>query len=162
LDPVVLDQSAETMAMLDFKPAINTNLLLVDDDVDQLELRALVMRMSGFTVLTASSPVEAISMMTQLRAQRVDIAVLDYRLPVMDGCVLADYLRTRHPGLKTILYSAAADIPESQMSSVDVFVSKLEGIDPLLAQVSKLARVQTTAQDGIAHESSSSSVDLSF
>jgi CheY-like chemotaxis protein len=161
LDPIVLKETVEETVMLDFKVAINTNVLLVDDDVDQLELRALVMRMSGFTVLTAGSPVEAISFMAQHPVQKVDVAVLDYQMPMMNGCVLADYLRTRYPRLKTILYSAADDIPQSQMSSIDVFLSKLEGIDPLLAQVSELAQVHTTAQDGVAHESSWSSANLS-
>jgi CheY-like chemotaxis protein len=144
--------------MLDFKAAIDTNLLLVDDDVDQLELRALVLKMSGFTVLTAGSPVEAISMMAQHPTQKVDVAVLDYHMPVMNGCMLADYLRSRYPGLKIILHSAAVDIPKSQMSSVDVFVSKLDGLDPLLAQVSEFAQVHTTAQ-AFARESCCSSTN---
>jgi CheY-like chemotaxis protein len=138
--------------MLDFKAAIDTSLLLVDDDVDQLELHALVLKMSGFTVLTASSPVEAISMMAQHPKQKVHVAVLDYHMPVMNGCMLAEYLKSRYPALKVILHSGAVDIPKSQMSSVDVFVSKLDGLAPLLAQVSEFAQVHTTAR-ALAYES---------
>jgi CheY-like chemotaxis protein len=125
--------------MINIKIAIHTTLLLVDDDIDQLELRALVLKMSGFTVLTASSPVEAISIMTQGRGDTVDVAVVEYHMPVTNGCVLAEYLRSRYPDLKIILHSAALDIQKSEMSSVDVFVPKSESIAPLLAQVSEFA-----------------------
>jgi CheY-like chemotaxis protein len=125
--------------MIDIKIAIRTTLLLVDDDIDQLELRALVLKMSGFTVLAANGPVEAISLMTQGRGDTVDVAVLEYHMPVTNGCVLAEYLRSRYPDLKIILHSAALDIPASEMSSVDVFVPKSESIAPLLAQVSEFA-----------------------
>ncbi|MCU1222357.1 MAG: response regulator receiver protein [Edaphobacter sp.] len=125
--------------MINIRIAIHTTLLLVDDDIDQLELRALVLKMSGFTVLTASSPVEAISIMTQGRGDTVDVAVVEYHMPVTNGCVLAEYLRSRYPDLKIILHSAALDIPKSEMSSVDVFVPKSESIAPLLAQVSEFA-----------------------
>jgi CheY-like chemotaxis protein len=130
--------------MIDFKSAIHTTLLLVDDAIEQLELRALVLKMSGFTVLTAGGPLEAISIMRQDPGDTVDIAILDYHMPVMNGCILADYLRSRYPDLKIILYSAALDIPENEMSSVDVFVSKSEGIAPLLERISEFARVRAT------------------
>jgi CheY-like chemotaxis protein len=55
--------------------------------------------MSGASVLTASSPAEALSIMAQrvVNDVGVDLAVVDYRLPGMNGCVLADDLRARHP-----------------------------------------------------------------
>ena len=83
--------------MVDFRRAINTTLLLVDDDIQQLELRALVLKMCGFSVITAAAPLEAISIMTQQPAFRADVAVLDYHMPVMNGCILAEYLRSRIP-----------------------------------------------------------------
>ncbi len=138
--------------MIDIKAALHTTLLLVDDDVDQLQLRAVILRMSGFTVLTASNPVEAIAVMGRGTGNGVDVAVLDYHMPVINGCVLAEYLRSRYPDLKTILYSAAVDIPESEMSCIDVFVPKSEGVAPLLAHVSELAQVQI-AREATIHES---------
>lgn len=133
--------------MIDLKIALRTTLLLVDDDPDQLELRSLVLKMSGFTVLTASGPVEAIRIM-QRAGNTVDIAVFDYQMPVMNGCVLAGYLRTQYPELKIILYSAAVRIPDSELSSVDVSVSKTEGMALLLEQVSAFAEVRATDHAG--------------
>lgn len=140
--------------MIDLKIAMSTNLLLVDDDIDQLEVRALILKMSGFTVLAAGSPLEAISIMAQHPVQKVDVAILDYHMPVMNGCILAEYLKSRYPELKIILHSAALDISQSEMNSVDVFVSKSEGITPLLAQVSELVQAHPMGPDAVfAHES---------
>ena len=128
--------------MIDIRVAMRTTLLLVDDDTDQLELRAKVLKMSGYTVLSAGSPLDAMSMVAEGHGKNVAVAVLDYHMPVMNGCLLADYLRSRNPDLKIILYSAALEIPEDELSSVDVFVSKSEGISSLLEQVSEYAEVQ--------------------
>jgi CheY-like chemotaxis protein len=145
--------------MVDFKTALRTTLLIVDDDVQQLELRALVLRMSAFTVLTATSPVEAMSIMTQHPAGNVGVAMLDYNMPVMNGCVLADYLRARYPELKIMLTSACLDIPQREMSSVDVFVAKGDGVAHLLQEVSTLAQASAIREStpeawlDCAHES---------
>jgi DNA-binding NtrC family response regulator len=128
--------------MVDFDLAIRTTLLLVDDDTHQLRLRALTLKMSGFTVLGAGSPTQAISMMAH-PARKVDLVVLDYEMPEMNGCVLADYLRARHPELKIILYSGALAIPKGEMGSVDLFVPKGDGVQSLLARISELARPRT-------------------
>ena len=133
--------------MINFKAALRTTLLLVDDDLLQLELRALVLKMSGFTVLTASSPVEAISIVAQQPAHEIDLAIVDYEMPLMNGCVLADYLKARYPGLKIILHSGELDIPESQMGSVDAFVPKSDGIARLLEEVSMTASISAASPE---------------
>ena len=130
--------------MIDFKVAVGKRLLLVDDDIQQLEWRTLVLNMSGFAVIPACSPLEAMSIMAQQPAYQVDVAVLDYHMPVMNGCVLADYLKSRYPDLKIILHSGTVEIPENEMSSVDVFVPKSDGIGTLLAQVSEFAQIRPT------------------
>lgn len=129
--------------MINIKFAIKTTLLLVEDNIEQLQLRALILKMSGFTVLSASNPVEAVTIMARGAGNDVAIAILDYDMPVMNGCVLAEYLRSRYPNIKIILYSAA-DISESERSSVDVFVPKSEGIAFLLSQIAEFAEVRAT------------------
>jgi DNA-binding NtrC family response regulator len=84
---------------VDLKIASRTTLLLVDDDTQQLELWAQILMMSGFTVVTAGSPAEAISVMARRGVPAVDVAILDYAMPLMNGCVLADYLKRRYPHL---------------------------------------------------------------
>jgi CheY-like chemotaxis protein len=138
------------MAMVDFNVATHTTLLVVDDDICQLELRSLVLKMSGFTVLTAATPIEALSLLAQPPGRKVNVAILDYEMPMMKGCVLADYLKARYPNLKIILHSGLLDIPESEMNSIDSLVPKGDGIARLLREVSpsrNIGRIGSSAKD---------------
>jgi DNA-binding NtrC family response regulator len=135
LDTDVLNQDQVETVMINPQAAIHTTLLLVDDDICQLELRSLVMKMSGFTVLTAASPIEALSLLAQPSGRKVNVVILDYEMPMMNGCVLAGYLKARRPDLKIILHSGFHSIPASEMSSVDSFVPKGEGMARLLREV---------------------------
>ena len=119
---------------------ISPSVLLVDDEPQQLDLRAQVLKVSGFSVLTAAGAVEAISIIGA-RAERIDVAVLDYQMPIMNGCALADHLRSCRPEVKIILHSGAVDIPRSEMTSVDVFIPKNDGIAALVKGVSEFAAV---------------------
>jgi DNA-binding NtrC family response regulator len=116
-------------------------ILLVDDEIQQLWLRAQVMTLSGFPVLTADSPNVALSMVAEEAIEKVELVVLDYQMPDMNGCDLADLLKEMAPDLKIILYSGATDIPCSEMSSIDVFVSKGDGISRLIAEVARLSEI---------------------
>ena len=130
---------------MNFNTTICTTLLLVDDDRHQLDLGSLVLKKSGFMVLTAASPLEALALLAQPGGRKVNVAILDYEMPGMNGCVLADYLKARYPELKIILHSGLLDIPECKMSSVDSFVPKGNGILQLLGRISPLGN---TAQIG--------------
>ena len=127
--------------MIDFRVAVHTTLLLVDDDIEQLDLLALTVKMSGFSVVTASSPVEAISIMNERCLRKIDVAVIDYQMPVMNGCVLAAYLKARYPELKIVLCSGALDISEDEMMKVDGFVSKRDGVGALLSKIAEFGQI---------------------
>jgi CheY-like chemotaxis protein len=126
--------------MMSPEPAAAARVLLVDDELDHLRLRAYEMKRCGFTVITAGDAMEAISILKQEPAKKIDIAVIDYHMPVMNGCALADYLRSKDPEMKIILNSGAVDIPQSEMTNVDAFISKGDGMARLLAQVAEFAQ----------------------
>ena len=138
--------------MATFDAATYATLLVVDDDICQLELQSLVLKISGFTVVTAASPIEALSILAEPRGSKVNVAILDYEMPTMNGCVLAGYLKARYPDLKIILHSGLVDIPESEMSSIDSFVPKGEGIARLLGEFSpscKIARIGSSRERSV-------------
>jgi CheY-like chemotaxis protein len=124
------------------KLLLSPRILLVDDEIQQLWLRAQVMKVCGFSVVTADSPIEALSIMAEETLEKIDLAILDYNMPVMNGCELADQLRSMYPELKIILYSGAIDIPESGMTNIDAFISKSEGTARLLAQIVEFVQVR--------------------
>jgi CheY-like chemotaxis protein len=115
-------------------PLLAMKVLLVDDEIHHLELRAAVMETYGFSVIKTSDPVETIAIVAKT-TETIDVAVLDYDMPVMNGCLLADRLRSMYPELKIILYSGAVDIPENEMASIDVFIPKSDGMAALLEQI---------------------------
>jgi CheY-like chemotaxis protein len=127
------------------EPTTNVRVLLVDDEVEHLRLRAYVMMRCGFSVITAGDALQAVALMEEETMEKVDIAILDYHMPVMNGCMLADRLRSMRPELKIILNSGAIDIPQSEMTSVDVFISKADGTARLLAQVVEFAQAGSDA-----------------
>jgi DNA-binding NtrC family response regulator len=89
---------------------------------------------SGFSVITAKSPIEAMSLTSEPIFGKTDVAVIDYHMALMNGCILAEYLKARYPEIKIVLYSGAFDISEEETGSVDVFISMSEGIARLIRQ----------------------------
>jgi CheY-like chemotaxis protein len=118
--------------------------LLVDDEVQQLAVRAHVMKASGLSVITACGPIEAIWILAGTM-EEIDVAILDYDMPVMNGCILARRIRSICPWLKIILYSGAVYIPQSKMTSVDAFIPKGDGVGTLINYVVQLAQATAGA-----------------
>src|SRR5712671_7188968 len=122
------------------KSHLAPRILLVDDEIEQLWLRAQVMKLFGFPVLTTDDPSEALSMVGEETVEKIDLVILDYNMPGMNGCDLADLLKVMCPALKIILYSGATDVPRNEMTSIDTFVSKADGITALIAEVAELTQ----------------------
>ena len=85
--------------MINFEVAVRTTVLIVDNDIQQLDLLALTMRMSGFSVVTASSPIDAISLMNERSFRKIDVAVIDHHMPVGTD---AFWLHTSKPGIRNL------------------------------------------------------------
>ena len=111
--------------------------LMVDDEAQQVELRASILRMAGFSVLSAPGPMQALSLVTTVA--RIDIAIVDYDMPTMNGGVLAQHLKAKFPKLNIVLYSGAIAIPSQHLRSVNAFISKAEGVVALLHYLRRLS-----------------------
>lgn len=59
------------------KSRLSPKILLVDDEIQQLWLRAQVMKTCGFVI--TDSPREAISMMAEGSIEDIDLVILDYK-----------------------------------------------------------------------------------
>jgi CheY-like chemotaxis protein len=140
LEVPVLYAKAEVV-MSNRKLLTSPRILMVDDETEQLKLRVQVIGMCGFAAIIANGPMEAIDIMTAKQRGAIDLAILDYNMPVMNGCALAQKLRAIYPELKTIVHSGATDIPQSEMTSVDALIHKGDGIVPLLDQIVEFAQV---------------------
>jgi CheY-like chemotaxis protein len=73
-----------------------------------------------------------------LAEQAIDIAILDYEMPEMNGCMLAGQIRARHRNIRIILHSGSPLIPENEFINIDAFVPKGRGAASLFSTISEL------------------------
>lgn len=85
-------------------PRGKETLLIVEDELGVLEVAAETLRQQGYTVLTASSPAEALQL-AQTHAEPFHLLITDVVMPVMSGRELADYLTRLHPQLRVLYVS---------------------------------------------------------
>ena len=83
-------------------PRGQETLLIVEDELGVLEVAAETLRQQGYTVLTASSPAEALQQ-AQTYAEPIHLLITDVVMPLMSGREMADYLTRIHPHMR-ILY----------------------------------------------------------
>jgi CheY-like chemotaxis protein len=98
-------------------------ILCVDDEENQLAVRKLVLEKEGFSVLTASSGQEALSL---LACHQIDLVLSDHLMPGLTGTELTRQIKATNPDLPVILISAVNEIPEDA-AYADLFMSKLDG-----------------------------------
>ena len=100
--------------------------LVVDDESFMLSLAELMLTRLGYTVLTATRGEEVLHMIEVWPDLKIDVAVIDVVMPLMDGFELAERVRKIRPGLP-ILYMSAypekAELRPEQTRSIP-FVPK--------------------------------------
>jgi len=109
-------------------------ILCVDDEEIPLSLRKAVLEKLGYSVLTASSGVEAL---TLLEKHRVDLVLTDMLMPGLSGAELAREIKQRMPRIPIILFSGVNEIPEDA-GYADFFLSKVEGPARMSAKISEV------------------------
>ena len=83
-------------------PPVDTTVLVLDDDAAQRSLASVLLRRSGFRVVTAADGDEAQRVM---QAQPVDVLLADVVLPESSGPAIALALKSQHPTLATLYMS---------------------------------------------------------
>src|SRR6476620_9354651 len=111
-------------------------ILVIDDNEDMLSLLELSLQGFGFKVLIAASGQKGLA---AIAAEQVDLVILDYRMPEMDGEAVAREIRRLNPHIPIIMYSAALEeIPGRVLELVDEFVSKQEPISSLVYYIPRV------------------------
>jgi CheY-like chemotaxis protein len=121
----------------------NKHLLCVDDDPDTLKLRKYLLEAGGYSVFTVTSGEDALRFIDE--ENDVDLVVLDYLMPGMNGDELAGKLRTLHPSLLLVAVSAVGQLPDSFSKAVNARVQKGNDPELLLSTIAGLlAKAQRT------------------
>ncbi|HOF88418.1 MAG TPA: response regulator [Armatimonadota bacterium] len=103
-----------------------SRILLVEDDPDQAELYDQVLTLAGYDVCRVANADMAAARATE---QHFALAVVDWDLPGTRGDALIRRFKTRHPAMKTLLYSNHADVRQAaQTCGADAWIRKSDGI----------------------------------
>lgn len=115
--------------------------LCVDDHSTGLEVRKVLLETSGFRVHTATSGKTALQI---AKKHAYQAAVLDYRMPDMDGFELAFQMRKQFPDLPLIVLTGyVGELPVPLCAMVDTVLAK--GVDAAQL-VSELRRLTGTSK----------------
>jgi len=109
--------------------------LCVDDTSSILEGRKMLLEENGYRALTAVNGKQA---MEAFMANSVDLVVLDYHMPEMDGGVVAARMKESKPDVPVMMVSGDECLPEEALETADCFLSKSEPIAEFLEQVDYL------------------------
>ncbi|MEM0673970.1 MULTISPECIES: two-component system response regulator GlrR [Dickeya] len=88
----------------------SATLLLVDDDPSLLKLLGMRLTSEGFTVITATSGLEALRLLLR---EKIDLVISDLRMDEMDGLALFAEIQKNQPGMPVIILTAHGSIPEA-------------------------------------------------
>jgi CheY-like chemotaxis protein len=110
-------------------------LLCIDDSEDVLECEKTFLESFGYTVLTAASGDEGLELAA---THSVDLVIVDYFMPEMNGREVAIEMRRLKPLAPIILLTGAVDVPKQTLNLVDALVAKDRLASELLPTIALL------------------------
>lgn len=109
--------------------------LCVDDEAIGLRVRKIMLENHGFKVLTANNGQQGLSLFTE---HQVDLVVLDYYMPGMNGGDVAAEMRKRRPQVPIIFLSAYFSLPPAALELANAFITKGDPPDVLIGKIEQL------------------------
>lgn len=129
-EPLYNKDSSSPMSALDGRKLI----LSVDDDSTLLCSRHKLLSSEGYGVISANDGAQALQL---FGSNPVDLVLLDFSLPVLNGCQVAEAMKEYEPEVPIIMVSGA-DVPEKSLAPVDRYVRKGENPEVLLTAIGDL------------------------
>jgi CheY-like chemotaxis protein len=110
-------------------------ILCVDDETTGLSVRKMILESQGYRVVTAENGPDGLAIFS---AQPIDLVVLDYKMPGMNGDVVAERMKQLNPSIPILMLSAYVDLPNETLALVDRYLTKGEGPLMMLKAVAEL------------------------
>jgi DNA-binding NtrC family response regulator len=117
---------------------MSSTILVMDDDLLALESLESYLKQADYTVVTASSAREAVE---QAREISCNLALLDMKMPEMDGFQVAAILRQLQPDLRVIIFTGYASLEtEARAAQLDFYeyLPKSNWYDLLLPTIERV------------------------
>lgn len=110
-------------------------LLVVDDEPDVVFFISKVCQPQGYHTLTASSGLEALKYLEELEG-KIDLVLLDLRMPGMGGIEVLKTIRRRYDPLPVIVLTALSDKrKECEEIGVEAFITKPYSLEDLYQHI---------------------------
>ncbi len=132
--------------------ASEIRVLVVDDEEEFLESLSRVLTRRGMFVVTAIGGVEALQL---LQDQNVDVAVVDIKMPGMEGTELLERLKIRYPALEVIILTGHPSIDTAFRSTVQgayEYLHKPPDIEELCSLIRRAFDKQERRREGERRE----------
>ena len=110
--------------------------LCVDDEKIGLRVRKIMLESHGFRVLTANNGQQGLSLFDE---HHIDLVVLDYYMPGLNGADVAAEMRRRRPNVPIIFLSAYFSLPPAALELANAFITKGDPPDLLIEKIQELA-----------------------
>jgi len=117
------------------KAVLPKTVLCVDDETIGLRVRKLMLEGAGFHVLTATSGQQGLDVFD---TNNVDVVVLDYYMPGLNGGQVAVELRRRRSDIPIIFFSAYFSLPPEALELANAFLTKGDPPEVLIDKIEQL------------------------
>jgi CheY-like chemotaxis protein len=107
----------------------------VDDEATGLSIRKMTLESQGYRVVTAENGADGLAIFS---AEPIDLVVLDYKMPGMNGDVVAERMKQLKPSIPILMLSAYVDLPSETLGLVDRYLTKGEGPLMMLQAIAQL------------------------
>jgi len=140
---IPLTESAVAETTRQYQPHVSGGLetiLLAEDDADTRTTMSDVLKLEGYTVLDAADGEDAIRVFLENR-NRIDLALLDVRMPKKDGKEVHDEIKRLNPLVRTLFvsgYTADVIAGEEFGASGLNFISKSSTPEEILLKIREI------------------------
>ena len=133
--PALLKSEAERKPLSRMDSVRAKTVLCVDDEKIGLRVRKIMLESRGYRVLTANNGPEGLRAFDE---NEVDLVVLDYYMPDLNGGEVASEMRRRRPGVPIVFLSAYFSLPPEALDLADAFITKGDPPDVLIERIQHL------------------------
>lgn len=117
-------------------------ILVIDDYETSAAGWGLYLHNAEYSVETAYTPEEGLQLFA---TQPVDLVLLDYAMPAIDGGQVAATMKHMKPGVPILMLSGLPQVPEQDLAHIDAFIQKGQEPGVVLQKIEQLLDRQQVA-----------------
>jgi CheY-like chemotaxis protein len=110
-------------------------ILCIDDYETSLAGWCLYLQNAGYSVTTARTAEEGLE---RFAISPVDLVLLDYLMPEMNGDEMAATMKRIKPDVRILMFSGVSDVPENARLHIDAFLQKGQSPTVVLDKIHEL------------------------